>query len=131
MLGSPGPIKGLFGSFFCLFPIFTLLLTLYKIFKSALVLSGSVLSASVYYFSLLLQSFLHLRSGSVFPSSLIFFCKMLAAILLEMHANVYFFFFRIFKFIYFCHDLRHAILGKYANILFLIYGCISMISQPF
>ena len=47
-----------------------------------------------------------------FSSSLFFFfCKMLVAILLEMHASVYFIF-GIFISIYFCHDLCQVILGK-------------------
>ena len=49
---------------------------------------------------------------------------MLVAILLEMHASVYFIF-GIFIGIYFCHDLCQVILGKMhmCVFLFLTYEC--------
>ena len=53
-----------------------------------------------------------------------FFCKMLVAILLEMHASVYFIF-GIFISIYFCHDLCQVIFEKMhmCVFLFLTYEC--------
>ena len=61
-----------------------------------------------------------------FSSSLIFFFyKMLVAVLLEMHASVYFYFWNFHKHI-FCHDLCHVILGKtlvYVFFLPLPYDC--------
>ena len=72
--------------------------------------------ANLFVFSLPFQSatlvYSALEVSVHFSSSLFFFfCKMLVAILLEMHASVYFIF-GIFISIYFCHDLCQVILGK-------------------
>ena len=73
-LGSPGPIKGLLGPFSS-FQLFLSTSHFLQTFLERLELRMSMLSTSIYHFSPLLQSFLHLRSVCVLPSSLIFFAK--------------------------------------------------------
>ena len=98
---------------------FSLLTKILRVILSSASQSIRLQSAiSVSYFSLFCT-----RGQCPFFFFSYFFCKMLVAILLEMHASVYFIF-GIFISIYFCHDLCHAILGKYAYIFcFLIYEC--------
>ena len=73
-LGSPGPIKGPLAPFWLISSLSPYSLLITKTLE-CLELSGSVLSASVCHFRLSLQSFLHLRSVSIFLSLLIFFAK--------------------------------------------------------
>ena len=73
--GHPRAYKKPFGPLLAHFISFSPLLTLHKNFLECLELSRSFLSALVLYFSMPLQSFLHLRSVSVFLSSLIFYAK--------------------------------------------------------
>ena len=85
-------------------------------FPRALRALQAVLSTLVCHFSKLFLSILHLRSMSIF-----FFCKMLVAVLLEMHASVYFYFWNFLKHI-FCHDFCHVILGKMHVYIFFAFA---------
>ena len=70
-----------------------------------------------------------LKVSVYFSSSLLFFCKMLVAILLGMHASTYFIFgIFIIILLFFCHDICHAILGKciYFCFLSVLYRCANM-----
>ena len=64
-----------------------------------------------------------LEASVHFSSSLCFFfySKMLVAVLREMHASVYFYFWSFHKHI-FCHDLCHVILGKMHAYIFFAFA---------